>query len=131
MNPGPTGHIPDALPTELSGLTRFNTNVINITMASVLPPSDHCYQGTGVDLIQHIAMLRGTPRLHNHQHVSDYIIQQFQITLVYYLLLTILFYTCAYTAKTNAFPLHLYNALSVVVFKCPSCSQVDPVDIPS
>ena len=66
LNPGPTGHIPDALPTELSGLTRFNTNVINITMASVLPPSDHCYQGTGVDLIQHIAMLRGTPRLHNH-----------------------------------------------------------------
>ena len=55
MNPGPTGHIPDALPTELSGLTEFNTNVTNVTMASVLP-SDHCYQGTGVNLIQLIAM---------------------------------------------------------------------------
>ena len=55
LNPGPTGYIPDALPTKLSGLTGFNTNVINVTMASVLPP-DHCYQGTGVDSIQLIAM---------------------------------------------------------------------------
>ena len=34
-------------------------------MASVLP-ANHCYQRTGVEFIQPIAMLRGTPRLHNH-----------------------------------------------------------------
>ena len=87
LNSGPTRHIPNALPTELSGLTGFNTNVINVTMASVLPP-DHCYQRTGVDLIQPIAMLRGTPRLYNHQHVSDYRIQHNLLNLAYLIYLS-------------------------------------------